>query len=244
VKPLHPFAWVGLATTDPARAATFYMRLLGWQIAEFTTQLGAAGIFKLAGADVALVYSQTREARAAKIAPHWTAFIAVDDADAGAAEAEHHGASVLRRPFDVAGDGRVATLQDPLGTIVSLWHPGRRAGATLVNAVNAHCLTELVTADLGRARSFYGGLFGWRFDNESTERITVVGLPGPRIRLRAPAVGGLAPEGWLPYFMVEQPAAIATKAEALGGTHLREEPARDSALVVDPTGATFGVIAG
>ena len=78
---------MGRATSDPARATAFYTGLFGWRSNELATGMGVVTIFSLAGGDVAILYSQTPEARAANVAPQWTAFIAVPDALAAVTEA-------------------------------------------------------------------------------------------------------------------------------------------------------------
>jgi uncharacterized protein len=235
------FAWVGLASSDPPAATAFYSELFGWQSHQVGTAMGSVTIFTLDGADVAILYSQTPEARAARVAPHWTAFIAVRDAHAVAAEARKHGAAVLREPFDVLDFGRVATLRDPDGVVISLWQPLRRPGATRVNALNAHCLTELIGGDLTRAKAFYGAVFGWNFADDSNERTRVVDLGGPRVTMRTPAGPSPLPEGWLLYFLVENSAATAATARRLGGIRIGDATLPGSALLADPAGATFAV---
>src|ERR687898_30331 len=139
------FCWVGLATSDPAGAQAFYTSPFGWQAEDLPA--GAAGTFTLlrrGGRDVAILYRQTPEARAAGAPPHWTSFISVEDAGATAARAnELGGAAVFREPFDVLEAGRVAAIRDPTGAMVSLWQPRSRIGATLVNDPGALCWNEL-----------------------------------------------------------------------------------------------------
>src|SRR6266516_273607 len=123
--------WVGLATSDPVGAKAFYTSLFSWQAEDLGA--GAVGAFTLlrhGGQDVAVLYRQMPEARAAGAPPHWTSYISVEDADATAARAnELGGAAVFREPFDVPG-GRVAAIADPAGATVSLWQPRSRIGAT------------------------------------------------------------------------------------------------------------------
>src|SRR5215212_161647 len=119
------FCWVGLATSDPDAAKAFYTSLFGWQAEDLPA--GAAGTFTIlrqGGKDVAILYRQMPEARAAGAPPHWTSYISVEDADATARRAgELGGAAVFREPFDVTDAGRVAAISDPTGAIVSLWQP-------------------------------------------------------------------------------------------------------------------------
>jgi predicted enzyme related to lactoylglutathione lyase len=236
------FAWVGLASSDPPLATAFYAELFGWQSHEVATAMGIVTIFTLGGGDVAILYSQTPEARAARVAPHWTAFIAVRDAHAVAAEARNHGATVLREPFDVPDFGRVATLLDPIGAVISLWQPLGRPGAATVNALNAHCLTELIAGDLTRAKTFYGAVFGWGFEDDSTERTRAVDRGGPRVTMRTRAGPTPLPDGWLPYFLVETSSAVAATARRLGGADVGDAALPGSALLADPTGAMFAVL--
>jgi len=52
------------------------------------------------GEEVAILYMQQPEARAAGAPPHWTSYISVEDADATAARAgELGGAAVFREPI-------------------------------------------------------------------------------------------------------------------------------------------------
>src|SRR5215204_3109697 len=67
------FCWVGLATSDPVAASSFYGSLFGWEGEDLAA--GAAGSFtmlRLGGKDVAILYRQMPEARAAGAPPHWT----------------------------------------------------------------------------------------------------------------------------------------------------------------------------
>jgi predicted enzyme related to lactoylglutathione lyase len=132
------FCWVGLATSDPRAATAFYTSLFGWQGEDLPAgEADRYTILRHAGRDVAILYRQTTEARAAGAPPHWTSFISVEDADTTAARAgELGGAAVFREPFDVLDAGRVAAVRDPTGAIVSLWQPLSRIGATLATYVS------------------------------------------------------------------------------------------------------------
>jgi uncharacterized protein len=160
------FCWVGLATSDPASATSFYTSLFGWQAEELAAgEVGTFALLRQGGKEVAILYRQTAEARAADAPPHWTSYISVKDVDATAARAnELGGAAVFRAPFDVLDAGRVAAISDPTGAIVSLWQPRSRIGATLVNDVGALCWNELATTDIERAKLFFADLFGWEYD--------------------------------------------------------------------------------
>src|SRR5215831_17920340 len=214
------FCWVGLATSDPAAAKHFYRRLFGWHAEDLPA--GAAGTFTLLrqrGEDVAILYRQTPEARAAGAAPHWTSYISVADADATARRAgELGGAAVFRAPFDVLDAGRVAAIRDPTGAIVSLWQPGSRIGATLVNDVGALCWNELATPDVGRAKTFFGQLLGWRYRASGGDYTLIrnAGRVNGGMRRQTEHESALTPN-WLPYFTVERADDAVRRAARAGG---------------------------
>jgi len=81
--PVGAFCWVGLVTSDCAAAQDFYAQLLDWECEVLAA--GGAGTFTIlrrAGEDVAILYRQTAQARAAAAPPHWTSYISVQDAEA------------------------------------------------------------------------------------------------------------------------------------------------------------------
>jgi len=169
------FCWAGLATSDPAAATAFYTSVFGWEAEALSAgQAGTYTILRHAGQDVAILYRQTAQARAAGAPPHWTSYISVEDAGVAAARAgQLGGAAVFREPFDVPG-GRVAAIADPAGAVVSLWQPRPRIGAMLVNDVGALCWNELATADPERAKTFFGELFGWQYQASGSGRATII----------------------------------------------------------------------
>lgn len=242
------FCWVGLATSDPAAATTFYATLFGWQAEELSA--GVAGSYTLLrrnGKEVAILYRQTPEARAALAPPHWTSFISVEDAEATAARAgELGGKAVFRTPFDVVDHGRVAAVQDPIGATVSLWEPRSKVGAALANDVGALSWTELVTPDVVRARCFYRDLLEWRYEMDATGYTTIrsAGRPTGGMRQQTEQEHG-DPPSWRPYFGVESADDAVRRAEQAGGRTLapaRETTIGRSALVADPQGAAFALI--
>ena len=244
------FCWVGLATSDPVAASSFYGSLFGWEGEDLAA--GAAGSFtmlRLGGKDVAILYRQMPEARAAGAPPHWTSFISVENADATAARAnELGGAAVFREPFDVRDAGRVAAIRDPTGAIVSLWQPRRLPGATLVNDVGALCWNELATTDLERAKSFFGELLGWEYQTDETGYVSIKngGNLNGGMREQTEQERGIPPS-WLPYFTVENADDAVRQAEELGGRGLApttEVHTGRFTVIADPQGAAFAVFEG
>jgi uncharacterized protein len=244
------FCWVGLATSDPGSAKAFYTGLFGWHAEHL--EAGTAGAYttlRHGGREVAILYLQQREARAAGAPPHWTSYISVEDAEATAARAgELGGAAAFRAPFDVLDAGRVAAIRDPTGAIVSLWQPRARIGATLVNDVGALCWNELATTDIGRAKSFFGELLGWEYETDDSGYVSIInaGRRNGGIREQTEAERG-TPPSWLPYFSVESADEAARDAERLGGHTLLPTTALHIgrfAVIADRQGAAFAVFEG
>jgi predicted enzyme related to lactoylglutathione lyase len=236
------FCWVDLGTTDAAGAKAFYERLFGWESEDMPVDGGATyTMMRLGGRDVAALYEQGEEERAAGIPPHWSSYVSVVDVDEVAARVEGLGGQLLAEPFDVLDSGRMAVVRDPGGALVSLWQAGRHIGARVVN--DPGCLTwnDLATPDPDAAAAFYTALFGWEVTQVAPEYSTIAneGRSNGGIRRETEL-----PPHWLPYFTtesVERAAATAAEAggQALGG--VLEVPAGRVIPILDPQGAPFAV---
>jgi len=109
-----------------------------------------------------------------------------------------------------------------------------------------HC--ELLSADVDKAKSFYGTLFDWTLEDISG----VGGAAYTLIKIDERTGGGMMqnpmpgkPSGWIPYVLVENLEEAAAKAKALGATIIKgrmEVPDRGSFyLIADPNGAMMGL---
>jgi predicted enzyme related to lactoylglutathione lyase len=244
------FCWVGLATSDPGSAKRFYTSLFGWEAEDLSA--GAAGTYTMlryGGGDVAILYRQQPEARAAGAPPHWTSYISVEDAGATAATADDlGGAAVFREPFDALDHGRVAAIRDPTGAIVSLWQPRSRIGATVVNDVGALCWNELATTDVARATAFFAELLGWEYETDDDGYVSIrnAGSLNGGIREQTERERGIPPN-WLPYFTVESVDQTVRHALKQGGSTLQPTIGIQRgrfAVLADPQGAAFAVFEG
>jgi hypothetical protein len=108
---------------------------------------------------------------------------------------------------------------------------------------------DLITEDLDAARRFYGGLFGWTFENSTRS-----GQPYSLAKSGAIYVAGIVPiaarsdgvklSRWLPYISVEDVDAAVTRATAFNGrvaAGARDVNLGRVAAVVDPEGAVIGL---
>jgi len=112
------------------------------------------------------------------------------------------------------------------------------------------CFVDTIQPDPDAAAAFYGGLFGWQFEN-----VMPPGAPGTYLvgRLRGGDVGavGSIPEGappaarWRTYISVESADETADSVRAAGGAVIAEPvdvaDAGRTAAFADPEGAVFHV---
>ena len=106
---------------------------------------------------------------------------------------------------------------------------------------------ELMSTDVGKAKSFYTGLFDWTLEdmpvNDMTYTMIKVGEGTGGGLMKNPMPG--APSMWVPYVLVDDLDAATRKAQSLGATLLKDTTEVMSAgsftLVTDPTGAILGL---
>jgi predicted enzyme related to lactoylglutathione lyase len=113
---------------------------------------------------------------------------------------------------------------------------------------NAFVHQELNTTDPGKARSFYGQLFDWTFEDMPMGDMgtyTVIKLGDKSVGgvMRHPVPG--APSMWLTYVSVDDIRASTDKAKSLGATILQDAVDIPKigifSILQDPTGATIAL---
>jgi uncharacterized protein len=127
---------------------------------------------------------------------------------------------------------------------------GRRMGERTQYTPGTFCWTDLTTTDQDAAKQFYGGLFGWEFeDNPVGEGVvySMARLDGKDVGAISPQPQMLrdagAPPTWNSYVSVESADATAEQAQASGGAVM--SPPFDvmdvgrMAVLQDPQGAVF-----
>jgi predicted enzyme related to lactoylglutathione lyase len=110
------------------------------------------------------------------------------------------------------------------------------------------CWVDLAATDASRAIGFYGELFGWSASEQAANGGTFVRLThegreiGSLYQLRRDV--GLSSH-WTPYVRVQSAAGTCDRVVALGGrvavAPFEVDGVARIALVVDPTGASFGL---
>jgi uncharacterized protein len=244
-------SWAELGgVPDIEKAVEFYGGLFGWDVPEpeNAEQTGGYRQAMLRGKPVAGMMPLMQEGQP----PAWNTYVSVADADATAANVREAGGAVLAEPMDVMDLGRMAAFTDPAGAVIGIWQPGAFVGAEVVKESNAVVWNELNTRDPEAAKSFYGTVFGWGFEEQQFEN-------GPYTSLKVgdDTVGGMidisgrapdeVPAHWLVYFAVDDVDATVAKAkDSGGGVALEPFDIADVgriAIVKDPFGAVFAAMA-
>jgi predicted enzyme related to lactoylglutathione lyase len=249
------FTWYELMTTDPAGAAAFYGKVVGWQAQKAPmappdkpyTLLGPAGQMPTAG-----LMALPEPARAMGAPPHWLGYVGVPDVDAWVAKAEKLGAQVLCPAMEVPGMVRFACLRDPEGAVFGLLTPlGQpecaRPDCTSPGRVAWH---ELYATDWEKAFAFYAALFGWEKDEAmdmGPMGIYQIYKSGQtRLGGMMTRPPGLPVPVWQYYISVPDIDAALDTIKAEGGTVMfGPQQVPGGAWIInakDPQGAAFAVV--
>ena len=243
------FVWHELCTTDPAAAAAFYGKVVGWTI----RQAGLPGIdYSLACVgDRQIAGIMTLPEAQMPPRPVWFGYIAVDDVDAKAAAIAAAGGTIHKAPADIPSIGRFAVVADPQGAVFMLFkgagEPPPPLGMMQPGSVGWN---ELHARDAPAIWPFYEGTFGWSKDTAHDmgpmgiyQLFKASGLPcgGMMTDTQSPR-----PPYWLYYFVVDDIDAGVERVKANGGAVLfgpQEVPG--GAWIInaqDPQGGTFALV--
>ncbi len=106
---------------------------------------------------------------------------------------------------------------------------------------------DVSSGDLPATVAFYKDLFGWdSFEPPGGGGYTILQQGGKSVAAAGPAMDPNAPESWTTYVNVADTDSTVARASGLGGRTL--SPAMDIpigrfAVLTDPRGAVFGIIA-
>lgn len=240
--------WVDLSTSDAAGAKEFYGGLLGWDFSDQPVPDGSTYSQVLVGGrQIAGLYEGDGSRPTV-----WNMYLAVESADRAAREASSRGGSVVMEPFDVMDVGRMAFVQDPTGAFVAFWEARAHHGCEIVNGPGLFSWAQLVCTDVERAREFYGGLFGYEWeempsDGDQPHLIAKAGGHSAA-DVMGPPPGAPAMSYWLAYFGTDDLEAATARIAELGGSVMAgpmEVPETgDLVVAADPQGGVFALYAG
>lgn len=247
------FYWNELATTDAAKAKAFYGPLFGWAPRDVPMGEGMTyTMLRLGDEEIGALFQIGGE-QMAGMPSHWSFYIYCDDVDAATAAAKAQGATVMMEPFDIPDVGRMSTLTDPTGAVISFMKGGGHPGAArLAGAPGSFSWWELMTPDAAKAKAFYGSVIG--YGQESVDMGG--GMEYGMLKVGDQSVAGVfqmvgdqwagIPPNWMGYVTVADCDATVAKAKELGGT-VKMGPddvpgVGRFAVIADPTGGVFAVI--
>jgi len=244
--------WTDVAAPDTDIAEAFYNGVFGWASQTTEDESMPYTMFTKGGKIVAGMGPLSPEQRAAGQPPMWSTYIIVDDIDATFARAKDLGATVIMEPMQIMDAGSMFFVIDPVGAAIGFWQSGTHDGAELFNVPDTMVWNDLGCRDVEAAKAFYSALVGWStsetdMGNGQTYTVFSVGDRGNGGTWDISAVmPDEVPAHWLTWFNVDDTDATAARVTELGGTVV--QPPRDSpegriAIVTDPAGATFAIIA-
>ena len=247
--PNDQFVWYELATTDRIAAKAFYSEVMGWGIREMTTPVSYT-LFTVAEIPVCGLMDLLEGATKKGAKPRWLGYIGVDDVDARVEHISRLGGAVLVPPAELANLSCFAVVADPQMASFALiaWPKGRNS-ETEPGAQGRVGWRELLAADLDKALSFYGELFGWRRADVK------VGARGSYrfFATGQQAIGGMVNKprtvpvpSWVYYFNVDDIESAAKRVRQHGGQIL-EGPIEAvncswTLKCTDPQGAMFALV--
>ncbi len=241
-------AWIDLASADPEASRNFYSHLFGWDIqVDQDPQYGGYAMATDAGVGLAGI--------GPKMDPNaptaWSLYVGTDDADALAKRVSDNGGKVVMAPFDVGDQGRMAVFQDPSGAFFSCWQASGSRGF-VSHQPGAFDWAELNGRNVAAVLPFYQNVFGWQVraqqSDPSRPPYNEFQLEGESILgawEMSPTVPAEVPSYWQVYFSVGDVDTAFAWALQLGARAMVAPRAMTGgrfAIVVDPQGASFGLL--
>lgn len=226
------WVWVDLVTQDIGRARQFYGALFGWT---FDGNDRYSRILNEGRAIGGMIPASDPERGS-----EWIGNLSVADVDASVAVVRDAGGKLEGGPLDAPNRGRLAGVTDPEGAMLLLLRAEGGDPPDEDAKLGDWLWRELHTHDVRGAARFYAALVGY-----DTEVVDLAGRPyGLLTRGGEPQAGLVkAPDEvhplWLPIVRVRDPEAVAERASKLGGRIVMIH--EQDAVLVDPTGAPFGV---
>ena len=240
------FVWRDLMTTDVDAAKRFYSGLFGWR---FENTKRGDRPYVLARIGDEAVAGMVDVSAIAGAGPQWISFMAVSDVDQATRMVKDSGGTVLLEPREVPTVARAAVIADPQGAPLGLAQLHRTMPDPDERKPQRFFWQEYLARDAAAALGFYRRLGGYESAISDTRlgfEYHVLRTSRPRAGLfQLPAAATDVLPNWLPYVLVDNPAAIAQRVAGLGGRILvpAAQERRNGSLVViaDPGGAPVAI---
>jgi uncharacterized protein len=239
--------WVDLGVADIKKAIEFYSAQFGWDINEGGQEVGGYSVATLGGRDVAGIGPKMGGEQQPTM---WTTYLAADDADEVTARIRAAGGQVVMGPMDVMDLGRMAVALDTTGAGFGIWQAGKHTGAQVANVPNTVTWNEQMSHDFPAAKQFYGAVFGYEFQDMSSDQfayatLNLDGRPTGGIGGYPQNIPAGTPGSWTVYFGVSDTDAAVAESVKAGGTVAHQPtdtPYGRMAVVADNQGASFSLL--
>jgi predicted enzyme related to lactoylglutathione lyase len=246
--PAGTFIWHDLLTHDIAAARQFYGELFGWKFEKGPDREGKSYILaKLNGRYAAGILQLERPEDGSNYS-RWLGYMTVDDIEIAQTTARSAGGTVYESSREIGEVGKVAAIADSQSAVLGLIEARFDAsGISLNNTPGAIVWDELLASDSQQAAAFYSRLAAFSvntIERRGGEYIFLENQGEAKAGILKNPFDNTDPI-WLSYFAVQDPVAIANKAQALGGkiliapsVDLREGTI---ALIQDPDGVILAL---
>lgn len=222
--------WIDCITCDLAATKDFYYALFGWT---FDDEGGGYHIVRHRGE---IVGGLGAAPPGREHTSFWTTYLATKDLDLTVAAVRENGGQVVMPPVAAGANGRLCLGLDPSGAAVGFWQGSRTEGVVLTDEDGAMVWHELCTPSAA-ILAFYRRLFDLEaVPDDAAVLVRLDGTPAFSIRETADA----APR-WIPYFGASSVPEVSSRAADLGAELVPGAGGDGSALVRDPSGATFAL---
>jgi predicted enzyme related to lactoylglutathione lyase len=244
--------WADLFSSNPDVSRNFYQQLFGWQWREIKPEPKGYGMFYLDDEPMAGLAHRDSPDGGDKYG-RWIHYLSV--ADVPAAEQvilDRGGKVILSRVGAYPDRGDFAIAAAPDGALFGVMRTANGDPGDYAAAINEWIWWQVYSDNIDASAEFYVTLAGYQtFENEDTDSIADLFFTSEGYLRAAAAQLPKDTESkhvptWLGIIRVEDVAASAAQAEALGGTLLYgpspELMDDDLAVIADPTGATFAIM--
>ena len=234
--------WHDLLTNAPDESMRFYSELFGWEFERPTMiSSGAYYLIRHNGRLIGGLVDANRLANSE--ISQWVTVISVDDIDAAVRRLERDGGEVLTPPTEVGRRGTLAVVTGSDGALFAMVKTRDGDPDEIEPETNGWLWNELWTDDIETSTRFYESVFGLTPDDRERQDVDYrLLLSGDTPR------AGILPQPfedrhpvWVNYIRVDDPTAITSRVEALGGQVLLDTRARDIggevAFIAGPSGA-------
>ena len=242
--------WHDLLTNTPEESRKFYGDLFGWEFEKPGIDIGLGGdapymLIRHNGRLIGGMVDTNSLNRTQNIS-QWITVLSVDDVYAAADKVIANGGKMLKEPTELRSRGVLAIIEDPTSAIFAMVQTKDGDPADFDAEVNGFLWDELWTGDVSKTAEFYTEVIG--FEREEREivdsgvtyhMLTAKGTPRAGILINP--YGEDVPPVWVNYLWVEDPSAVTSRVESLGGQILLETQPRDIggevAFIAGPSGA-------